>query len=363
MPLLTFPVPPLTNGQLYPQFPLPGQNQYQWDSTDQTWRLIGAGTAVVPGTYGNATNVAQITIDAVGRITFAQDIPLANTVSSITAGTGLNGGTITTSGTISLDTAYTDTLYLRLVGDAMSGDIAFAPTQTFPGVLPLTGGTMTGDIIFNGTQTFPNTVTSVTAGIGLLGGIITSSGTIDLDTAYTDGLYLGLAGGTMTGDIVFSGTQTFPAQDINTVTTAGNTTANSIAVGGLTAAGLIYPLTDGAAGDYLTTDGAGTLGWVTPPVEDLQSITDNGATTTNSIDVAGLTAASLIYPLADGAANEVMATDGSGNLGWIAAAKVVAVPGSQGAAGNPGEIAADANYFYWFDGAVWQRVAAGPGGW
>jgi hypothetical protein len=223
--------------------------------------------------------------------------------------------------------------------------------------------TFGGVVTFDAGQTFPNLVSSVTAGTGLTGGTITSTGTIALDTAYTDGRYLELSGGTMSGDIVFSGTQTFPAQDLDTVTTAGNTTVNSIDIGGLTASGLTYPAADGATGDYLVTDGAGALDWVTPPVEDLQTVTDNGAVTTNSIDVAGLTAASLIYPLADGAANEVIATDGAGNLGWLAAAKVVAVPGSQGASGNPGEVAADSSYFYWYDGTNWQRVAAGPGGW
>ena len=217
--------------------------------------------------------------------------------------------------------------------------------------------TFGGVVTFDGAQTFPNSVSSITAGTGLTGGTITSTGTIALDTAYTDGLYLQLSGGTMTGDIVFSGTQTFPAQDLQTVTTAGNTTANSIDVGGLTASGLTYPAADGAAGDYLSTDGAGALGWVTPPAEDLQTVTDNGAVTTNSIDVAGLTAAGLIYPLADGAANEVIATDGAGNLGWLATAEVVAVPGSSAAGGSFGQIAFGSGNFYFHDGAQWWQVS------
>jgi hypothetical protein len=65
------------------------------------------------------------------------------------------------------------------------GSISIATT----GLLPTTGGTMTGDIIFSGTQTFPGTgsgtVTSVdvTGGTGLTssGGPITSSGTITVD--------------------------------------------------------------------------------------------------------------------------------------------------------------------------------------
>ena len=42
-------------------------------------------------------------------------------LTSITAGTGLTGGTITETGTIELDTSYTDTRYVRKTGDTMSG--------------------------------------------------------------------------------------------------------------------------------------------------------------------------------------------------------------------------------------------------
>ena len=42
-------------------------------------------------------------------------------LTSITAGIGLTGGTITETGTIELDTSYTDTRYVRKTGDTMSG--------------------------------------------------------------------------------------------------------------------------------------------------------------------------------------------------------------------------------------------------
>ena len=147
------------------------------------------------------------------------------------------------------------------------------------------------------------TVTDVTAGVGLLGGTITTSGTIDLDTAYTDGLYLSLTGGTMTGDITFSGTQTFPPQDLDEVTTAGSVTTNGIDVGRLIAAGLNYPLVDGATG-------------------------------------------------------QVLDTDGGGNLGWATVATVVAVPTSSGDPGNDNEVAFDSSgNFYFFKGLIWWKVA------
>ncbi len=75
MALLSFPSSP-TNGQLYPAIPLPGQNQYEWVSAEQTWRLLGAATAVTPATYGDATNVGQFTVDATGRITSAVNVPI-----------------------------------------------------------------------------------------------------------------------------------------------------------------------------------------------------------------------------------------------------------------------------------------------
>ncbi len=147
------------------------------------------------------------------------------------------------------------------------------------------------------------TVTDITAGTGLTGGTITTSGTIALDTAYTDTLYLPLTGGTMTGDIAFSGTQTFPAQD-------------------------------------------------------LQEVTDAGATTTNVIDVAGLVSAGLNYPSVDGATGQVIDTDGGGNLGWATVATVVAAPTNSSDPGNDNQVAFDTSgNFYFFQGLQWWKVA------
>jgi hypothetical protein len=185
--------------------------------------------------------------------------------------------------------------------------------------------TFGGVVNFDAGQTFPNLVSSITAGTGLTGGTITTTGTIALDTTYTDGLYLSLAGGTMTGDITFSGTQTFPG----VLDLAGGTMTGDIVFSGTQ----------------------------TFPAQNLQTVTDAGNSTTNAIDVAGLEVAGMFYPLSDGTANQVMTTDGAGNLGWLTTAEVVAVPGSSAAGGAVNQIAFGTGFFYFFDGTQWLQVA------
>jgi hypothetical protein len=222
-------------------------------------------------------------VDAVGRISFAGNVPIAANSPDLQQ--------VTDQGAVS-------TNVIDVAGITAAG-------LTYPNSDGAAGDVMTTDGAGNLGWATPasGTVTDVTAGLGLLGGTITTSGTIDLDTAYTDSLYLSVAGGTMTGDITFSGTQTFPAQD-------------------------------------------------------LQEVTDAGATTTNTIDVAGLVAAGLSYPLVDGAAGEVLTTDGAGGLGWVTTAEIVATPGSSAAGGADNQISFDAaGNFYFFKGGQWWQVA------
>src|SRR6202035_3222695 len=72
------------------------------------------------------------------------------------------------------------------------------------------GGTIT---LTNAAPSLGGTVTSIATGTGLTGGTITSGGTLSLDTGFTDGRYLKLNGGTLTGSLSgttanFTGTMT-----------------------------------------------------------------------------------------------------------------------------------------------------------
>lgn len=93
-------------------------------------------------TYNNSTgvfNVPQYTLAGLGGVPDTRALTIngtaydlsanrswsVGTVTSITAGTGLTGGTITGSGTLAFDTTFGDSRYLLLTGGVMTGNINF----------------------------------------------------------------------------------------------------------------------------------------------------------------------------------------------------------------------------------------------
>jgi hypothetical protein len=134
-----------------------------------------ANTSVVAATYGGGSNAAEVTVDAQGRITAAANVAIPQgTVTNIATGTGLDGGPITSTGTISLaNTAVTAGTYgdsansVQITVDAQ-GRLTAAANVAIP----------------------QGTVTNIATGTGLTGGPITSTGTISLaNTAVTAGTY------------------------------------------------------------------------------------------------------------------------------------------------------------------------------
>jgi hypothetical protein len=138
----------------------------------------------------------------------------------------------------------------------------------------------------------------------------------------------------------------------------GATVGNS--VGSFRSAGL-FPCAvqfNGSAGASLQTAGDGFpvqlwAGGTSLIGSPQVSVTGTATTVTNQ-----LIASSLSYPTTDGTAGQVLSTNGSGTLGWITTAKVVATPGSSAAGGNDNEISFDAaGNFYFFKGGSWWKVA------
>ena len=129
----------------------------------QTWFLQGALGPLITGD-GLCVNATTGIICATGGGGSG-----AGTVTSIVAGAGLTGGTITTTGTIALQT-----------------------TGIIPGMYPRANVTVDpyGRITGISSNPVPGTVCSITAGTGLTGGLITTTGTVAIaPTGVTAGTY------------------------------------------------------------------------------------------------------------------------------------------------------------------------------
>jgi len=207
---------------------------YRWQA-----QPVGNDTSTTGATlnllYGIGGNVIQtgLSVAQNGILTFApgQTFPGVGTgtVTSVGTGAGLTGGPITTSGTISIPSAGVTNAMLAnstikvVAGTGMSGGgtVALGGTVTLTNADPGLGGT----------------VTSVGSGTGLTGGPITGSGTLSLDTSFTDARYLQLTGGTLSGGL------------------NGTTAAFT---GGLTGSTGTFSGTVSAAGDLLPQTGTAT---------------------------------------------------------------------------------------------------------
>ena len=246
-------------------------------SPDQTVTLTSGGATTITGTYPNFT--ISSTDDNSG-----------GTLTSVTAGSGLNGGTITASGTISMPNVGTAGTYGSSTQTPVfttddQGRVTGVVNTTISGVAPSAGSS---NYIQNGTiqQTSANYNID---GNGTLGGDININGS-DINGPGISGGSNGIlrvnsntdirmvldkdANGTQQFDITPNGT----AIPVFTVTEAGNVTTN----------GYVRMLEAGATPTLYTTLQSGDL----------------------SSNVT------LTLPTSTGTASQFMQTDGSGNLSF-----------------------------------------------
>lgn len=114
-----------------------------------------SNTGVTPGTYGDSTTVAQFTVDAKGRLTFADDVPIDFPAANLypvmlVVGDGVNDITTGIKGYAEVEVAGTVTAWTVLSTDpaATAGLIEFGvfldPIASYPPTTSITGGNNPG---------------------------------------------------------------------------------------------------------------------------------------------------------------------------------------------------------------------------
>ncbi len=235
---------------------------------DILYRSGGGWTVLSPGSDGDVLTTAGS-----GANPFWGSAGGAGTVIAVDTGTGLTGGPITDSGTISLANIATGTVLANLSG------ISEAPSAATPTAVLDTIGSTQGNILFRGTTGWTvlapgtsgyyletqgvgenpqwsepsggsGTVTSIATANGITGGTITSSGTIGLATIAAGDLLANTTGGAAAPSGV---TLTSLLDDVIT------SSAGSVLYRGSSA----WEASSGSLGQVLTAASAGVT-WSTP---------------------------------------------------------------------------------------------------
>ncbi|HND84624.1 MAG TPA: hypothetical protein PLU50_02400 [Pseudobdellovibrionaceae bacterium] len=227
------------------------------------------GSANIPASFNNGESMRWNTALNAGSGGWEVFTPSAGTLNSITAGTGLTGGTITTSGTIAVDVGTTASKVVQLDSSARlpavdGSQLTSVNASKVGGTTVSLAALANGQVLkYNGTN-WANAADADT-----MGGLSCASGSlayfvgaswscITVTTAKTANTVIARGA----SNAFTAGIATLDAVKFdNGATTAQVTLSAPFA---FTSYSLVLPTTFGTSGQMLTSDGTGNLVWASP---------------------------------------------------------------------------------------------------
>jgi len=340
---------------------------------------VGALVTETTSSNGGTINVLVDTANIVSKtfLTNQGYTSNAGTVTSVATGYGLDGGTITTTGTLSVDTLEIATPYdVSLKQDKLSGTGLVKSTSGT--ISYITDNSANWDAAYNdritsatfsgsGTKTLSLSqqdggavtasftdlqgVTSITAGTGLTGGTITTSGTIDADTTtvlasktwvQTRGYLTSEVDGSVSNEGVLG---VGAGGDNTSVITSNTSGANGVTVSG--GVGVSISESTSSKGGTITAR-IDTANIVTKTFLSNQAYTSNTGTVTSIATNNGITGGTITTTGTIGltgnalglhqlASNGMLARTGAGAIAarTITAGTGITVSNGDGVGGNP----------------------------